>query len=229
MSRDDRRLFAGGELPKLRHAVADLSWLLTRGYAMPSALKLVGDRHQLHKRQRDAVARCACSDQSRAWRLRHRMTPEAVRGQRLSIDGYNVLTVVATARRGGVVLQGRDECLRDLTGAHGRARDRQSDLEAAGDVGSVLHGLGLGADWVLDRAVSGSERLARGLEELASERGWDDWAARLVPDADAALLAGERCAASADSRVLDGVTAWLDLGRRVIERRIPGAWVVRLQ
>ena len=34
----------------------DLSWLLGRGYAEASATKLVGDRHELRSRQREAVA-----------------------------------------------------------------------------------------------------------------------------------------------------------------------------
>src|SRR5688500_10446127 len=41
---EDAGLFAPAVHPTLRSAVADLSWLLTRGYADPSALKLVGDR-----------------------------------------------------------------------------------------------------------------------------------------------------------------------------------------
>src|SRR5437763_1300671 len=41
--------------PALRAAVADLSWLLERGYAPTSALKLVGDRWSLTERQRAAV------------------------------------------------------------------------------------------------------------------------------------------------------------------------------
>src|SRR5256885_8530001 len=41
------------------------SWLLSRGYQPKSALKLVGDRHSLRERQRLAVGRAACSDESR--------------------------------------------------------------------------------------------------------------------------------------------------------------------
>ena len=47
----------------------DLSWLLGRGYAIVSAVKLVGDRWSLTERQRMAVRRAACSDEARAGRL----------------------------------------------------------------------------------------------------------------------------------------------------------------
>src|SRR4051794_2900931 len=52
----DRDWFGGDARPALKAAVSDLSWLLSRGYAGPSALKLVGDRYRLVERQRAAVA-----------------------------------------------------------------------------------------------------------------------------------------------------------------------------
>ena len=49
----DRLLFASDPAePDLRRATSDLNWLLTRGYASVSALKLVGDRYALYARQR---------------------------------------------------------------------------------------------------------------------------------------------------------------------------------
>ena len=56
-------------LPALRGAVGDLSWLLSRGYAPVSSLKLVGDRWSLTERQRKAVGRSACSDDARERRM----------------------------------------------------------------------------------------------------------------------------------------------------------------
>ena len=53
----DPAAFAPEEWPRLRQAVVDLSWLLTRGYAPVSSLKLVGDRYELTERQRTAVRR----------------------------------------------------------------------------------------------------------------------------------------------------------------------------
>ena len=63
---EDGPLFAPANWPDLRCAVSHLSWLLTRAYAWESALKLVGDRFRLNARQRLAVQRSACSDQSLA-------------------------------------------------------------------------------------------------------------------------------------------------------------------
>ena len=68
-------------LPALRQAVADLSWLLERGYAEKSSLKLVGDRYDLLARQRTAVGRCACSDADVARRSGRRVGPEQLVGR----------------------------------------------------------------------------------------------------------------------------------------------------
>src|SRR5205814_1075744 len=50
---EDRKLFADDQLPALRTAVRELSWLLSRDYSIKAALKLVGDRHALAERIRD--------------------------------------------------------------------------------------------------------------------------------------------------------------------------------
>src|SRR5262249_43058029 len=70
---EDAELFAPRWIPVLRTATAELSWLLSRGYAETSALALVGNRHALRRRQRDAVRRCACADAAREARLARRV------------------------------------------------------------------------------------------------------------------------------------------------------------
>ena len=103
-------------------AVADLSWLLSRGYAVVSALKLAGDRWRLTERQRQAVRRAACSDQARERRRAHQVAPADLSGQVLLIDGFNVLTTIEAALGGAVVLVCRDQTCRDIAGLHGSYR-----------------------------------------------------------------------------------------------------------
>src|ERR1700704_3179695 len=81
--------FGADAQPGLRAGVADLSWLLSRGYAMPSALKLVGDRYRLVERQRVAVQRSACSDSALASRKSRQLDSPSLRGKALLIDGFN--------------------------------------------------------------------------------------------------------------------------------------------
>ena len=62
---EDARLFGPEAQPLLGGAAADFCWLLDRGYAHDSTLKLVGDRYNLVARQRTAVSRCCCSESTR--------------------------------------------------------------------------------------------------------------------------------------------------------------------
>lgn len=225
---EDRRLFAPANLPRLREAVRDLSHLLSRGYAPPSSLKLVGDRYALDRRQRTAVLRCACSDQALESRRDRRVPAAALQGAVLLVDGYNVLTTVEAALAGGLVLQGRDGCLRDLASMHGTWRRVEETVPALEHVGRVLDGVGArGATWMLDRPVSNSGRLAELIRELGARRGWS-WEVRLAADPDPVLAASGDVVATADSVVLDRCRSWVNLTREVVEGDLPAAWVVRL-
>jgi len=117
---EDERSFGPKRLATLREATGDLCWLLDRGYGIASATELVGDRYRLSRRQRIAIARCACSKAARERRQEHRVAPNKLRGQELWLDGFNVLTAVETALGGGVILIGRDGCCRDVAGIYSR-------------------------------------------------------------------------------------------------------------
>jgi hypothetical protein len=203
-------LFGAAALPRLRHAVADLSWLLGRGYAPKAALALVGDRLQLRERQRRGVARCACSDAARRDRQQRHAPRAALRRRTLHVDGYNVLTTVQVALAGGLLLRGRDGCWRDLAGMHGRAP--LASLGTAIDaVGGAAARLGARrCTWYLDRPVSHSGRLAELLVERASANRWR-WVVEVVNDPDPVLAAAAGVVATSDSVVLDRCGLWIDL------------------
>ena len=111
-------------------AVAELSWLLDRGYPKKAALKLVGDRHALRDRQRMAVQRCAASGADRELRRARQVESRALAGETLMVDGYNVLLTVEAALSGGVLLLGGDGVVRDLTSMSGHYRRMRSTRPA---------------------------------------------------------------------------------------------------
>ncbi|MBE3145367.1 MAG: DUF434 domain-containing protein, partial [Planctomycetes bacterium] len=118
----DATLFAGDRIPDIQQAVADYSLLLSKGYAEKSSLKLVGDRFTLTERQRLAVMRSACSNEQQASRKSRQLDINAVAGQMIAIDGYNVLITIEAAMSGGLIFRGRDGCCRDLASIHGTYR-----------------------------------------------------------------------------------------------------------
>src|SRR5258705_7343616 len=116
---EDRKLFSDDQLPALRDAVNELSWLLTRNYSMKGAVKLVGDRHALTDRQRLALSRAACSDQSKTRRASTRVEFEELEAAHLIIDGFNLIITIEAGLSGGVLFVCRDGCIRDLSSVHG--------------------------------------------------------------------------------------------------------------
>jgi hypothetical protein len=216
----DAQLFGRDVWPVLRTAVGDLSWLLSRGYATDSSLKLVGDRFQLVERQRIAVMRCSCPDDAVQHRQRTRLQADLLAGRNLAIDGFNVLTSIEAALAGGVILAGRDGCFRDMASMHGSYRRVFETLPALIMIGEFLQQLDVKACcWYLDRPVSNSGRLKKIIETTAAERSWP-WTAELPWDVDTVLIETDWVVATADCRILDACSHWFNLARMVIESRV---------
>jgi len=225
---DDEHLFDERHHQALRIAVAEFSRLLTRGYAGNSALKLVGDRHNLTARQRTAVMRSACADQSLERREAAKISLEGCTGKRIAIDGYNLLITIESALSGGVILTGRDGCYRDLASVHGTYRKVEETVPALTLIVRHLTDAGLTElDWLLDRPVSNSWRLKALIQEtLASSplRCNVD----LVDNPDTVLAASGSPVVTSDSWILDRCGAWIDLAANIIDRHIPSAWKLDL-
>jgi hypothetical protein len=227
-AQDDERLFAPERVADLRRAVWELSWLLGRGYAGDSALKLVGDRHALLARQRMAVLRSACTTAAVERRRNRRLRPEALAGRPLAIDGFNQLIAVEVGLSGGVLLLGRDGALRDLAGVHGSYKRGEQTLAAATAIGEQLVNLDAGpVVWWLDQPVSNSGRLRAMLSELSEQRGWG-WRIELDVDPDRVLIASEAVVASGDAWILDEAGVHFDLARTTLAG-FPPAWIVDLE
>lgn len=224
----DTTLFAQAEVPRLREAVFELSWLFGRGYVDPSATKLVGDRHRLRQRQRVAVSRSAAGGDILARRMKRHRTPASVHGGALAIDAFNVLIGMETALAGGVLLRGVDGALRDLSSVHGSYR-RIDVTAAALDalVDTVASWRPVSVAWFVDRPVSNSGRLAAWIRERAPTAM--EWAVELPHDADRAVIEADAVACSADARVLDLAPAWVDLLSEAVREHAPKAWIVDLR
>jgi hypothetical protein len=224
----DALAFNETSVPALRGAAADYSWLLSRGYATVSAIKLVGDRWNLTERQRMAVRRSTCSDLDRAGRLERRLGEVDLAGCEVFIDGFNVLTTVEAALGGAVVISCRDETYRDIAGLHGTYRRVDETIPSISLLGATIGGLGIRrCRWLFDRPVSNSGRVKTLFLQYAQEHG-ADWSVELVNDPDPILKASSEIVATADSAILDVCSRWFNLARRVIETHCPDAWVVEL-
>jgi hypothetical protein len=212
----DGRLFDKKQIPVLLEAVADLSYLLTRGYTEKASLKLVGDRYKLAVRQRRAVLGAACSDEALARRKEHWVSNEQLAGRIIELDGYNILITAESALSGGLLLKGRDGCIRDLASVHGSYRKVEETASAVELIGATLAAFAPAyVRWFLDAPVSNSGRLRSLLLERAEERSWP-WEVELGNQVDKRLSASRDVVATSDGWILDRAQAWANLNGAIV-------------
>ncbi len=227
----DELLFAEAMWPALKTATHELSWLLSRGYVMLSALKLVGDRHALTARQRSAIERAACAEETMHARRAKRVSKGALRDQVVAIDAFNVLIVSESAFSLAPIFRGRDGALRDLGGVHGSWRRVDETEFVLVALATLLRDAEVArVRFFIDRPVSNSGRLRALIEEvfqrIAPALPMD---LELVPSADPSLReAHDAIIASADGWVIDGSTRWIDLPSLLLESLAMTPWLIDL-
>ena len=226
---DDHRLFADAEQPALRVAVTEFAWLLTRGYAEDSALALVGNRYNLTERQRIAVRRSSCSDQSLARRWQTRRALAECLPRPLALDGYNLLITIESALSGGIILVGRDACYRDLASIHGTYRKVDETLPAVRLIADYLTRTGVKeVTWYLDRPVSNSGRLRKLMTDAFVALGLQ-WPIELTDNPDPILAQAASPVVTSDSWILDQCGEWINLAAEIIDARVPQSWKLDLR
>lgn len=221
-------MFGEEGLAELRRATGELSWLMSRGYAIVAALKLVGDRHGLTARQRLAVSRAACSDEQRASRQARSLPLEEVEGRRLIVDGFNLIITVEAAMSGGLLIRARDLCVRDLSSVHGSYRSVEETEQAIRLLGEVFARLKPeSVRWLLDSPVSNSGRLAQRIREEAERARWP-WTVEAVLNPDRLIQTSASVVVTSDSAILDRATLWVNLNHHLITRYLADAWLIDL-
>ncbi|NOZ82245.1 MAG: DUF434 domain-containing protein [Euryarchaeota archaeon] len=203
-----------------RQAVCDYRFLLNRGYSRSSALRVVTERYRLRAEQRNLLLRSVFSEEECRRRRRVKLSAADVAGERLLVDGYNLLITVECWKLGMPVLRCDDGFLRDFRGVYGKYRAQpcltRSALES---IFSTLRRLEPESVlMVFDSMVSRSGELCSWINRL--ETGL-----RLVAETarspDAVLRSEQGVACTGDTAVIDGCSAVLDLAAEVIPHAYP--------
>ena len=201
---------------------------MSRDYAMKAALKLVGDRYRLTDRQRLAVSRAACSDQSKQRRAETLVRIEQVAGDELILDGFNLVITIEAALSGGILMLCRDGCIRDLSSVHGSYRSVSETEGAIRLIGEALEALQpRSVEWVLDRPISNSGRLTKRIRYLAGERRWP-WTVETVFNPDRDIISAGKIAVSSDGPLLDRIERWVNFNRYCVEKYAARKWLIDL-
>lgn len=216
----DLELFNEKWVKIMQEALQDMTYLLNRGFAENSSLKIVGDRYRLQKRQRQALMRAVCTDESKAVRKAKQIPHTAISGKAVAIDGYNLLITTESALSDGIILHCRDNCYRDIASVHGTYRKVEETLPAIRLIGKTLKNLGASSvKWFLDAPISNSGRLKQLLLEESSQHQWN-WEAELVNSPDKTLVAVPEIVISSDGWVIEHADAWTNFQGYLIKEYI---------
>jgi hypothetical protein len=200
-------------------ACATYKLLREKGYPEKATLKLVGDRHRLSRMQRNCLFRGVIVHAAASLRKAKIVAPNAVSGQALGVDWYNVLITVESYLRGQVLFVADDGMVRDASATHGSYRTASLTGRAMEEIVQVIAGLApFRVDAYLDMPIAFSGLMAEDLRARLAPLPCASEVA-LVPSADYPLKTYEGIVASSDSAVVDGCALVLDLARAVLAGR----------
>jgi hypothetical protein len=204
-------------------AIADLVWLLDRGYPKKPALELVGNRNSLGRVERMILYRGVFDGASAAERSRKKRRFDEIGPGALLVDGHNVLITLESYLSGKVVFRSLDGYVRDTAGVFGnysfgdlakRSAETLVSRLGAGDPGLEVFVF-------LDSPVSRRGELASFLRRTFSARGVrGDVKAVRSPDAEIRRFfeaSPESAVATSDTVILDRASRGVDLPGEIIE------------
>ena len=218
---EDPKFFGASYDEVLRRAAFETRWILNRGYGMDQTITFIGNHHMLSRRQRMALYRSVMPEEEK--KLHAEREVRELSGE-VFIDGFNIIISLEVALSGSLMLLGDDGVIRDLAGLHGTYRiiDKTPTAISLLKEELLLHPGITGLNFYLDRPVSNSGRLKTLIEEIF--RDIPGTVVQLLDGPDTALR-GKQNVLSADSIVMNESGSWYNVVRRILERRIPYAWV----
>lgn len=224
--RDDLLFGAVKMQDRIIEACKDMHYLLSRGFAEKSSVQLVGNKYRLNARQQQVLQGMSASQEQIDYRIKTQVFHRNLKGEKLIIDGFNLLIILESALSGAYVFKGLDGCYRDIAGVHGTYKRVNQTLDVLKMVGDYLkekeaeHVL-----WVLDKPVSNSGRLKGILYEVAEENGYK-WDVVLENNPDKIVAESEHIGVSSDAWVLDRLGRWFNLAGALIETFKPAEEIV---
>lgn len=203
---------------KLKEAVTDLSYFLSRGYGEKATLALVGNRYRLNSRQQQAVRGMSASQSQIEDRQSKEIQSSDLEGKEIAIDGFNALILLESILSNAYVFKGEDGFIRDLSSVHGtykRVKQTSQAIEMIADfyikekIKTIY--------WFFDKPVSNSGRLKKMIEEIALENQYD-WKVELVYNPDKVIAESNWIAVTSDAWILDNASANFNLMKYVLSQ-----------
>jgi len=208
---DDTLFGSEKQISKLKLAVEDMHYLLSREYPEKAASDLVGNRYRLKTRQIQALRGMSASVAQLQNRQLKELESSDLKGKIAYLDGFNVLILLESLLSEAYIFEGLDGCIRDLSGVHGTYKRVNQTLRAIELVASFyrtnqIHQL----VWIFDKPVSNSGRIKQIILDFAEEHHLN-WDADLQYNPDKLLAESSAIVISSDAWILDHCKEWFNL------------------
>ena len=201
---------------KLKEAVTDMQYLLSRGYGEKSAQALVGNRYRLNSRQQQAVRGMSASKSQIEYRMSKEIDKQNLIDQEVIIDGFNILILLESILSNAYVFKGLDGYFRDLSSVYGTYKKVKQTAQAieliadffAKEKVKKIH-------WIFDQPVSNSGKLKQIIEEIAVLNHYN-WKVDLVNNPDKMIAESNLIAVTSDAWILDNSAANFNLIKYIL-------------
>lgn len=205
----DDRLFGQAFMQrKIKEAVADMSFLLERGYGETSSCDLVGNRYKLNKRQQQAIKGMSAGITAEKIRKEKQLKTKDLEGKEIIIDGFNLIILLESMLSNAYLFKGKDGAYRDLSSLHGTYKSVRQTEKAIEIIAIHLQEANVAkVTWVFDAPVSNSGRMKTKLTAIALEHNYN-WEILLENNPDKIIAASNSIAITSDAWILDRVNSW---------------------
>lgn len=208
---DDTLFGSEKQISKLKLAVQDMQYLLTREYPEKAASELAGNRYRLKTRQLQAVRGASASGLQVANRKSKELQISDLKDKTLYLDGFNVVILLESMLSGAYIFEGVDGCFRDLSEVHGSYKRVNQTAKAVDLVASFFQKSHLyKLVWIFDQPVSNSGRIKQTVMDFAEEHELN-WEAELQYNPDKFLAESSEIVVSSDAWILDHCKEWFNL------------------
>jgi hypothetical protein len=219
---DDTLFGSEKQISKLKLAVEDMRYLLTREYPEKAASDLVGNRYRLKTRQIQALRGASASDSQLYSRQSKHVETLDLKGKTVYLDGFNVLILLESLLSEAYIFEGLDGCFRDLSGVHGTYKRVNQTLIAVELIAAFYQKNQIQKlVWVFDKPVYNSGRIKQIILEFAEQQQLN-WEADLQFNPDKFLAESSEIIISSDAWILDHCKEWFNLiGYLIREEKLP--------
>jgi len=216
--RDDLLFGAAKMQLKIQDAIADVSYLLSRGYSEKSSVQLAGNRYKLNARQQRAVQGMSASETQISQRRKTQLSADQLKGQTVIIDGFNLIIILESFLSNAYVFKGLDSCYRDLSSVHGTYKRVQQTEKVLTLIGDFLQQMQVNEVlWILDQPVSNSGRMKTMMGTLSRKHDYP-WNILLDYNPDKFIAQSDHIGITSDAWILDRVQRWFNLAESIIEQ-----------